>query len=186
MELSNTNILTRADPGFEAGAQTAGSTVLLKFRLSDRWAAFRQEDVDRLVPMAELACPPGLPSVLEGVLNLAGVAIPVLRLDRLFHLPAQRISLYSMLVILKTRRQANIAILVDRASEVVRLRDSALLPVSHEDSFNGCAEGAVNAGDEMLHVLSPARLLVAKERAALEEFQMMAQQRLEEWGTRQA
>ena len=32
--------------------------------------------------MAELATPPGLPAALEGVLNLAGVAIPVLRLDR--------------------------------------------------------------------------------------------------------
>jgi chemotaxis signal transduction protein len=49
------------------------------FHLSGQLAAIRLENVDRIAPMAQLARPPGLPSPLEGILNLAGTAMPVLR-----------------------------------------------------------------------------------------------------------
>ena len=155
--------------------------VLLVFQLSDRLAAVRLEDVEKITPMAELARPPGLPSALEGVLNLAGVAIPVLRLDRLFDLPAQRLGLYSGLVILKTPREGRIAILVDRVSEVLAVPESGFLPMDHGDSLNGCAEATVTIGDDIVHLLSPARILLMKEREALAEFQTMALRRLQEW-----
>jgi purine-binding chemotaxis protein CheW len=157
------------------------SSTLLVFQLSDRVAAVRLEDVERITPMAELVSPPGLPSALEGILNLAGIAIPVLRLDRLFTLPAQRLGLYSMLVILKAPRQGRFALLVDRVSEILPVPESAFLPIDQEDSFNGCAEATVAVRDETVHLLSPIRILVAKERAALSEFQIMAQRRLQEW-----
>jgi purine-binding chemotaxis protein CheW len=153
----------------------------LVFQLSDRVAAVRLEDVERITPMAELASPPGLPSALEGVLNLAGVAIPVLRLDRLFGLPTQQLGLHSMLIILRAPREGGIAILVDRATEILSVFESAFLPIDQEDSFNGCAEATVAVRDDIIHVLSPTRMLVAKEQAALTEFQIMAQRRLQEW-----
>jgi purine-binding chemotaxis protein CheW len=156
------------------------SRVLLIFQLADRFAALPLEDVERIAPMAELACPPGLPSALEGVLNLAGVAIPVLRLNRLFDLPTQQVGLYSMLVILRAPLEDRLAILVDRVSEILPVPEDAFLPIDQEDSFNGCAEGAVAVRDRIIHVLSPARMLVAKERAALSEFQAMMQRRLQD------
>ena len=155
--------------------------VLMVFQLSDRFAAVRLEDVERITPMAELACPPGLPSALEGVLNLAGLAIPVLRLDRLFGLPSQRLGLYSMLIILKALPEGRIAIFADRVSEVLTVPQNTLLPIDEEDSFNGCAQATVAVRDQIVHVLSPSRILLAKERAALAEFQTMAQLRLGEW-----
>ncbi len=117
-------------PGIEAPS----FRVLLIFQLSDRLAAVRLEDVERITPMAELATPPGLPAALEGVLNLAGAAIPVLRLDRLFGLPAQQVSLYSMLIILKaSSREGSLALLVDRVSEV--------LPVPEKELRSHCSGG---------------------------------------------
>lgn len=155
---------------------------LLVFQLGDRRAAFPVESVDRLTPMAQLACPPGLPSMLEGVLNLSGAAIPVLRLDRLFQLPERHLGLYSVLIILKGVSDGRIAILVDRISQIASVDESALLPVGEQNSFNACAESTVALQDEIVDVLSPANILMEKEQKAVSEFQRVAQQRLREWG----
>src|SRR5262245_11339595 len=100
---------------------------LLIFPLSGRITAIPLAEVERIVPMAELTLPPGLPAALAGVLNLAGEAIPVLRLDRLFDLPEQSTGLYSALVIL--RGETPMAILADRVSEIMRVPETAFLPV---------------------------------------------------------
>jgi purine-binding chemotaxis protein CheW len=182
---SPVSALLDAKPGFDI-LEPHPTRLLLVFQLADRFAALPLEVVERIAPMAELACPPGLPSALEGILNLAGAAIPVLRLDRLFRLPTQRLGLYSMLVILRAPSEGRLAILVDRVSETLSVPANALLPIEPEDSFNGCAEATVAVNGETIHVLSPARMLLAKEREALSEFQTMAQRRLQDWEAGQA
>jgi purine-binding chemotaxis protein CheW len=156
---------------------------LLVFRLAGRLAALPLEDVEKIAPMAQLARPPGLPSPLEGLLNLAGRSVPVLRLDRLLQLPEQAPGLYSMLIVLKRISDGRIAVLVDRVSEILVVPESAVLPVGEQDSFNACVEGVVSLRGEMTHLLSPAHILLEKERKALSEFQTMAQQRLQDWGS---
>lgn len=131
--------------------------------------------------MAHLARPPGLPSLLEGILDLGGTAVPVLRLDRLFHLPLQRLSLYSMLIIVSGISAGGIAMLVDRASEVLTVPESALLPIGGENTFNACAEAVLSVRGEVVHLLSPARVLLQEERETLSEFQTVAQGRLRNW-----
>lgn len=155
--------------------------VLLVFRLSDRLGAFRMEDVERVTPMAELSAPPGLPFALEGFLNLGGTALPVLRLDRLFGLPAQQPGLYSMLVIPKSAEEGGMALLVDRVEEVQAVSKGEILAIEAKDTWNGCAEATVTVRGEPVHLLSPTRLLLVKEREKLAGFQQMAQQRLEAW-----
>jgi purine-binding chemotaxis protein CheW len=154
--------------------------VLLVFQLADRLAALPVENVERVTPMADLGRPPGLPSALEGVLDLAGAAVPVLRLDRLFGLPAQTVGLYSMLVILRGLPEQRLALLADRVTGILSIPEGGLLRIGEEDSFNGCAEATVMSGDRKVHVLSPSRMILAKERDVLSEFQVAAQQRLEE------
>jgi purine-binding chemotaxis protein CheW len=166
-------------------APQAGRRLLI-FQFSERLAAFQMEYVERVTPMAELGSPPGLPAALEGVLNLGGVAIPVLRLDRLFGLPSQRLGLYSMLVILNTPRADRIAILADRVSEVLIVPENKILPTSQDHSFNGCTEAVVAVRNDIVHILSIDRMLLAREREALSEFQAMAQRRLQDWETSQA
>src|SRR5258708_35758362 len=131
--------------------------------------------------MAQLSRPPGLPAPLEGILNLAGTAIPVLRLDRLLALPEQPPGLYSMLILLKGVSSGRIAILVDRVSEILPLPESAFLPIADDHSFNACAEAAVTVRGEVVHVLSPARILLDQGREALAEYQATAQRRLHDW-----
>lgn len=126
--------------------------------------------------------------MLAGLLNLRGQTVPVLRLDRMFDLPVQQAGLYSLLVILRSeigRSAAGpVAILADRASEVIRVEDDAWLPVSLDDTFNACTEWAVRIRDTAVPVLSPGRLLLEKEKQILADFHRTACRRQSEWEAR--
>ena len=154
--------------------------VLLTFHLAGLVAALPLEKVKTIAPMARLVRPPGLPSPLEGILNLAGKAVPVLRLGRLLELPVGSPGLHSMLIVLKSTADGRIALLVDRISEILSVAESELLPLKEEHSFNACAESTVPSQNPVIYVLSPARILLEKERESISEFQAMAQRRLNE------
>jgi purine-binding chemotaxis protein CheW len=151
------------------------------FEVGGEVAAFPIQNVQRIVPMARLAGPPGLPSMLQGILNLAGTAVPVLRLDRLFQLTEQCPGLYSMLIITKGVADGPAALLVDRVRKIVTVAQSAVLPAGKQSSFNDCADGVVTVDEELIHLLSPSRVLLAEERKVLSEFQEMADRRLRDW-----
>jgi purine-binding chemotaxis protein CheW len=172
------NVTITANARIEPVLPQQRQRLLLVFQLGDEIAAFQVESVERITPMAHLARPPGLPSIVEGFLNLAGTAVPVLRLDRLLQLPMQQPGLYSMLIILKGIGSTPIAMLVDRVSQMLSVPDGALLPVGKHDLFNGCAEAVVPVRDRTIHLLSPVRILLEKERESLSEFQAIAQRRL--------
>lgn len=129
--------------------------------------------------MAALARAPGQPSVLEGFLNLRGAAVPVIRLHRLFDLPPAAPGLYTPLVVLRGATHA-VALLVDKVIEVTPVDKSALLPVDESHTFNGCAEQRAEIGGRTVHVLSPGRLLLEKERQSIAEFQAVAQRYLDD------
>jgi purine-binding chemotaxis protein CheW len=118
---------------------------------------------------------------MEGILNLAGKAVPVWRLDRLLQLPEKPPGLYSMLILLKGISDCPTAMLVDRVSEILSVPESTLLPVGAKDSFNACAEAEVSVNGQVIHLLSPSRILLTREREALTEFQAVAQRRLRDW-----
>ena len=159
----------------------APDVTLILFHLAGSVAALPMDSVERIVPMAELVHPLGLPAAIEGVLNLSGAAVPVLRLDRLLRLPEAQFGLYSMLVVLRGERGPRAAILVDRVTDVFSTPAGSLLPVSPGDSFNGVSQSAAMRDEFPVPILSPDRILARKEREALAEFQQLAQSRLEAW-----
>ena len=155
--------------------------LFLVFHLSSQLAALPLGAVESIAPMAHLARPPGMPSALEGILNLAGAAVPVWRLERLLQLPEQRPGLYSALIIMNGIASCRSALLVDRVSQVLSLPESALLPIGAEASFNACAEAEISHNGKIIHVLSPNRVLLEQEREAMAGFRAMAEQRLQDW-----
>ena len=155
--------------------------VLMTFHLADTVAALPVEHVEIVAPMAQLARPPGLPWPLEGILNLAGKAVPVLRLGWLLQLPVRDPGLYSMLVVLKGLPDARLALLVDRVIEVLTIPASALLPVARDESFHACSEAAVLVRGQIVHLLSPSQILLEKELEIISEFRATEQRRLESW-----
>lgn len=177
-------ILSEAEP--KAVKTSDPQRALLVFHLADQLAAIPLAEVESVMPMAHLERPPGIPSAVDGILNLGGNAVPVWRLDRLLQLPGKPLGLYSMLIVLKGAvlkgsADCRSAMLVDRVSEILSVPETALLPVAAKDSFNGCAEAGVSVKGEFIHLLSMPRILLRQEREALSGLQTAAQQRLQNW-----
>jgi purine-binding chemotaxis protein CheW len=159
----------------DGGRQPNGT--LLVFHLAGQLCGVSLNWVQEIVPMARLSRPPGLPSIIEGFLNLGGTAVSVLRLDRLFNLGEVVPGLYTPLAILRTS-DGPIALLVDDVSEIVTDSPETRLPIHEKQSFNGCAEAEVTVNGRTIHLLSPERILLEQERRKVTEFQALEQQRL--------
>ncbi len=154
---------------------------MVVFYLAGHPCALRLECVREIVPMPQLSCPPGMPSLLQGFLNLAGTAVPVLRLDRLFGFNEPPIELFTPLLVVKSGAGL-IALLVEHVSEVlVALPESgaeAPLPVETTDTFKGCVEAVVRSAGRNIHVLALDRILLEQERQCVADFQAREQARL--------
>ncbi|HEX3870037.1 MAG TPA: chemotaxis protein CheW, partial [Pirellulales bacterium] len=95
------------------------------------------EDVQEILPLAELSRPPLCPNVLAGFLNIGSEPTPVIRLSRLFDVPDQPPELYTPLLLLRSS-SGRLAVLVDRVSEIVTLSDDCWAPVCNGHSLNDC------------------------------------------------
>jgi purine-binding chemotaxis protein CheW len=148
------------------------------FRISGQFCAFPMKDVQEVIAMASLAKPPGLPSLLEGFLNLGGQAVPILRADRLLGLPTLEAGLYTHLLILKQGDFLE-GLMVDQVQAILTLSPTDLRPIEALDLFNGCCTAEISGPDGPVHLLSAQALLLEKERAVLREHSARMQQRLE-------
>ena len=157
---------------------------LIVFEAAQQAYALPLTDVREVLPMAELSRPPGLPSILDGFLNLAGQAVPVVRLAELFHpdMPrpegASLPNLYAPLLIVAVRERL-MALAADKVIETITPRQFDLVPLEKGHSFNGCARGIVRKGESTILLLSPERILLDEETKCLEQNRSAEQRRLE-------
>lgn len=149
------------------------------FHLGGQAYALPLAEIQEVVPMAGLSRPPGLPSVLAGFLNLGGTAVPVIRLSRLFELPEPTLGPYTPLIILRNP-DYQVALLVEKVSDILSVPEEAILPVQESHSFNDCADGMITTGGRVVLLLSPERVLLEKEHQCLAEFRDKEQARLSE------
>lgn len=156
-----------------------GETAYLVFKIAYVTCALAREHVGRVLLLPALGRPPGLPSAVEGILDLAGTAIPVLRLDRLFDLPLVPSHAYQHLILLSGGAPP-LALLVDRATDVLVARAQRVASLESEETFNGCVVGHIATDSAPIHVLSAERILDRRERRALVDFQAMQQRRIDE------
>jgi purine-binding chemotaxis protein CheW len=152
------------------------------FRLGTVFCALPQAAVHQILPLPELARPPGLPAPVAGFARLAGAAVPVVRLARLFGLETSAATdeFYAHLLVVGADAEA-VALLVDRALDVVQVPPDDLRPVERDETLNGCVEAQFTLGETVYHLLAADRLLLAEERARLRELQEAGAARLDAW-----
>jgi purine-binding chemotaxis protein CheW len=153
---------------------------LLIFHSSGLDCAFPLDAVREIVPMATLSVPAGLPSALAGFLDLRGTAIPIVRLDRLFHLPEQPPGLHTPLIVLRGGL-GPIGILVDSVRGIVQVPLARLLDLPPEATFRGGATAVLQIDGEPIHLFSPSALLEANEERLLADYGAMSQARRLHW-----
>ncbi|MFC3675362.1 chemotaxis protein CheW [Ferrovibrio xuzhouensis] len=138
-------------------------------------------DVRRLIHIPHLTRPPGIPSLVEGFLNLAGSVIPVLRIDRLFGEPDIAFDPYLCVIVLKNASPP-LSLLVEGVDTVIRLHADHISPVDPGESFNACVTASATVDGQDIALLDTRRLLTVREERTLAELLTIQQQRLAEIG----
>lgn len=153
---------------------------IITFRLAGQPFGLPVGTVAEVAPLAWLERPPQMPSVVEGILNLGGQAVTVLRLDRLLGLDDGAYGVDSSILIMRTHdgEPGQIGLLVEHVEGVRPIEDYTIQGFPDRRSFNGCVAEQVERGGVTMPVLSWANLLLAEERVRLAEFHAMAQSRL--------
>lgn len=160
--------------------------MLVVFTLAGLRCALRHADVRELLPLPRLWRAPTLPAPVAGFLNLAGEAVPVLDLVRLFGLPEGEddpaAGLYRHLILLRAAPgQTHIALLVTRVLDLVPFAPERLRPVADGATLNGCVEAEFELAGAFVHLIAVDRLLLEEERQALLGLRAAAEARLEGW-----
>ena len=150
----------------EAATPCYTARKIVVFQLAGQAYGIRVDAVWEILPMPQLSQPPGLPHVLAGFLNLGGLAIPVIRLARLFGLDELAPSLYTPLLLVRCAEQP-VAILVDAIQEIISVDESSIVPLPDNLCFNNCAEGLATASGTNVVLLSDRRLLHEQRAPAL-------------------
>ncbi len=131
--------------------------------------------VQEVVFLPELSRPPGMPSILEGLMTVDGNPVPVMRVARLLGLPASASGIYTPVMILK---KAKAALAVESMDDIYRLSAKDIVKAKPGLAFNDCLMGEVRLKDRVVHVLSVDRLLLTEEKRRVEEFKSVVQARL--------
>jgi chemotaxis signal transduction protein len=71
-----------------------------------------------------------------------------------------------------------IGILVDSVRGIVPAASGEVLEIAEDNTFHGCATGAIKVDADRIHLLSPAALLQANEHSILADFTILSRARL--------
>lgn len=152
---------------------------VIVFELAEQDYALPIEFVQEIVHLPQLAQPPALPAMLAGMLNLAGVALPVVRLARLFGQAEAPLHLYTPLVIVRSS-QTPLAFVVDSVREIAELDGAHLVEMADHVCVNDCAEGVFALAGRHVVLLAPDRVVREEERQRLADLADQEQTRLAE------
>lgn len=125
------------------------------------------DNVVEVLPLPELARPAHLPPITEGLLNLGGHLIPVIRLDLLLGLAGGQPGVYAHLVVVEFGN-TRVALLADRAVDLIRAPASRVCPVDSNETYRDCVRAEISGWDRPVHVLAIDRLLSVREREVLD------------------
>ena len=159
----------------EGHAMARLATLLLN--IAGTTCALPRAEIREILPLPRLHAPPAAGGPLAGFLNLAGEPVPVIDLAVLFDLrpAAADDDPYRHLLL---ARQGGLALLVDRALDLVSIADGDIRPIASSRSLNGCVVGEFPRGDGLVHLLSLDRIPTLEERVRLDALTRQAKVRL--------
>jgi purine-binding chemotaxis protein CheW len=139
---------------------------LLVFRLGEQRFALPCHRVSEIVPAATIQALPDAPGLVEGILNLRGTIVAVLDVRQRFGLAPCPLH-HEQHFIIATIGPGRVALRVDRAEDVVTVRQSAIRPDSAVPGVSHTAGVAV-VDDEMLVIQDLDRFLALDEARDLD------------------
>ncbi|BAE50766.1 chemotaxis protein CheW [Paramagnetospirillum magneticum] len=151
------------------------------FRLAGGDFGLPVETVREVVPVAWLDHPPHLSAMVEGVLNLGGQAVPVLRLARLLGIEGGQYGLDASILVMRPRQdEGMLGLLVEHVDGVRDMGEFSIMGLAARQSFNDCLVDVLGRDGRVVNLLAWDRILLEQERSRLAEFQVRSQARLDE------
>ncbi|MEW6546831.1 MAG: chemotaxis protein CheW [Bacillota bacterium] len=138
------------------------------FQLGDEEYAITVERVREVVKADRITRVPGAPAYVRGIINLRGRVVPVIDLRQRLGLDARPVERPRIMVV--EDGAALVGMLVDRASEVLRVRPGQLQPpdeVLQGDENSRFVEAVANLDGRLVVVLRPGELLAREDRQAV-------------------
>lgn len=159
---------------------------LVVFVIADRRCALPRDAVRGLLPVPHLWRPPATPAVVAGFANIAGDAVCVLDLARLFDgartdLGAEGDFYRHLILVDGVLADRPVALLVDRVLSLAAVNDADLRPLTTEATLNGAVQAECDLDGRLVHLLALDRLLLEVERQGLVELQQAAAARIDAW-----
>lgn len=145
---------------------------LVTFRIGDEEFAIPILSVEEIIRMVEITRLPNVPPFVEGVINLRGRVIPVIDLRKRFGLEAKERDERSRILVVTLgdgRDEKTVGLIVDSVSEVLRLPEENLEPISgmgtrvSAEYINGIGK----VGERLIILLDVERILSSEEKDLL-------------------
>jgi purine-binding chemotaxis protein CheW len=161
------------NPRAEMDAERAQDLRFLAFKLNDNEFALPIDAIDEVARVPDqITRLPKTPKFLEGVVNLRGIALPVVDQRRRFDMPVMEGNAARRLIVVRTE-QHRAGLIVDSVTEVLRCPPQSIKPAP---DLTGEALGLVRSvinleqTGRMLLLLDPSELLSRAERGLLDSF----------------
>lgn len=169
-----------------SGQVEANMAGVITFQLCGQIFGLPVETVREVVPIAWLDRPPHMPSMVQGILNLGGQAVPVLRLDKLLSLSNGSYGLDASILIMRDEHEAGrpLGLLVEHVDGVRAAEQFTAMGYSLKEAFNACVCDQLERDGVIVQLLSWRNILLVEERQRLADFQAVAEARLADlWTT---
>jgi purine-binding chemotaxis protein CheW len=146
---------------------TPANRPLLVFSLDDQRYALALDRVQRSIRVVAITPLPDAPAIVLGIIDLAGVVIPVVDIRKRLNHPPRDLRLSDQLLIATTGRRT-VALLVDEANGVIDGSPEDVVPASEILPGLGLVAGAVKLESGLVLIHDLDRLLSLDEAAAID------------------
>ena len=150
---------------------------LLTFTVAEQMYGLPVHQVVRIIEMVTITQLPGVPDFIQGIINLAGKAVPVMDLRRRFGLPHQAYGLHTPIILTEMDAGRRIfGFIVDTVEQVLEVAGEdleiaeAIVPTElAQPMTNGAAHlaGVAKVKHQMILVLNASALLSPADKANL-------------------
>jgi purine-binding chemotaxis protein CheW len=140
---------------------------LVVFSLEDFRYAVSLSSVERSVRAVEITPLPKAPEIVTGVINLAGVIVPVLNIRRRFRLPEREVKPGDQFLIARTASRV-VALVVDEVRGTTECSSREMIEPEKIIPGMEFVTGVVKLADGMLFIHDLDRFLSLEEEKALD------------------
>jgi purine-binding chemotaxis protein CheW len=153
-----------------AGLDRSRLRNLLAFRLGQQTYALPIEPLVQIIPMLTITPVPQLGEMMEGMINVHGMAVPVVNMRRHLDLPAAPLQLHTPILLIRIG-EPTVGLIVDQVVDVINLPAAKITPPSDilPEGATGAPllQGLAHTPDGIMLLLDPAYLFLPDQVQAL-------------------